>query len=413
MGGRIDHSINSRGGGPYSFVLSGQNHHFIGSLLPPSGESSSYAQPYIYDTENEISNRMSTASRYVGVANLDHNIVEILKECLDKHNCVVKNYRKAGEIIKENVIHDPAIVWEQTKELICEDLLHINHGDKGFQASVRSTGGIILNVASSGIAATLLPSGRTAHSRLVYTVMLIRNIDQAAGMCNGTRLQISQLGKNVIKAKALNGTSIGEEILIHRMDMNPSETKLPFNMTRRQFPIIISFAMTINKSQGQSMTNVFSNNLLFPFLPAWLPGMRGSLPSSAMTDMDMDGSNPFLPHDIITNILIRLPEDDGRVGQVKVYSLSIGSWKDVQFGNLDAVAITSDGFSFNGAIFWIGYKIGLEEDEDEVGWTVSFDLAMEVFALIPMPSSLFSITNTPYPRYLTHMRTSLLCFLTL
>ncbi|KAI9108106.1 hypothetical protein K1719_020979 [Acacia pycnantha] len=91
-------------------------------------------------------------------------------------------------------------------------------------------------------------------------VMLIRNIDQAAGMCNRTRLQISQLGKNVIKAKALNVTSIGEEILIHRMDMNPSETKLPFNMTRRQFPIIISFAMTINKSQGQSMTNVECSN---------------------------------------------------------------------------------------------------------------------------------------------------------
>ncbi|KAI9074206.1 hypothetical protein K1719_043830 [Acacia pycnantha] len=40
------------------------------------------------------------------------------------------------------------------------------------------------------------------------------------------------------------------------MDMNPSESKLPFNMTRRQFPIIISFAMTINKSQGQSMSHV-------------------------------------------------------------------------------------------------------------------------------------------------------------
>ncbi|KAI9112813.1 hypothetical protein K1719_016130 [Acacia pycnantha] len=114
-------------------------------------------------------------------------------------------------------------------------------------ASVRSNGGIILNIASSAIAATLLPSSRTAHSR---------NIDQAAGLCNGTRLQISQLGKNVIKAKALNDTSIGEEILIHRMDMNPSETKLPLNMTRRKFPIIISFAMTINKSQGQSMSNM-------------------------------------------------------------------------------------------------------------------------------------------------------------
>ncbi|KAI9127373.1 hypothetical protein K1719_001932 [Acacia pycnantha] len=95
---------------------------------------------------------------------------------------------------------------------------------------------------------------------------------------------------------------------------------------------------------------------------------------------------------------------DGRVNEVKVYSLSIGSWKDVQFGNLDGVGIiTTNGFSFNGAIFWIGYKIGLEEDEDEVGWIVSFDIAMEVFALIPMPSSLVSVTYTPYPRSRYHL----------
>ncbi|KAI9084814.1 hypothetical protein K1719_033220 [Acacia pycnantha] len=39
-------------------------------------------------------------------------------------------------------------------------------------ASVRSNGGIILNVASSGIAATLLPSSRTAHSREVFQNLL-------------------------------------------------------------------------------------------------------------------------------------------------------------------------------------------------------------------------------------------------
>ena len=86
--------------------------------------------------------------------------------------------------------------------------------------------------------------------------MLIRNIDQAAGLCNGTRLRVTVLGKHFIKAIALNGNSVGEEVLIHRMDMNPSDTRLPFKMNRRQFPVIISFAMTINKSQGQSMSNV-------------------------------------------------------------------------------------------------------------------------------------------------------------
>ena len=47
--------------------------------------------------------------------------------------------------------------------------------------------------------------------------------------------------------------------------MNPSDSKLPFKMNRHQFPIIPSFAMTINKSQGQSMNNVglYLSNSMF------------------------------------------------------------------------------------------------------------------------------------------------------
>ena len=40
------------------------------------------------------------------------------------------------------------------------------------------------------------------------------------------------------------------------MNLNPSENRLPFKMRRRQFPINLSFAMTINKSQGQSLKHV-------------------------------------------------------------------------------------------------------------------------------------------------------------
>ncbi|KAI9125501.1 hypothetical protein K1719_002919 [Acacia pycnantha] len=131
MGGKIDHSINSKGGGPYSFVLSGQNHHLIGSLLPPQGNPPVYAQLYIYDIENEVSNRISIVS-HVGGRHLDQSVVEMLKECLDKHNCVVKHYRNAAEIIKQNVISDVSIrlirssnVTGQSKQYICPQLLSL------------------------------------------------------------------------------------------------------------------------------------------------------------------------------------------------------------------------------------------------------------------------------------------------
>lgn len=87
-------------------------------------------------------------------------------------------------------------------------------------------------------------------------VMLMRNIDQAAGLCNGTRLLVNELGKNVIGATVLTGTNIGERILVPRMNLVPSDPGLPFKFQRRQFPLALCFAMTINKSQGQSLSHV-------------------------------------------------------------------------------------------------------------------------------------------------------------
>lgn len=57
IGGKVVSSINN-GGGPPQFVLSGQNYHRIGSLLPEPGKTPKFAQLYIYDTHNETKNRM-------------------------------------------------------------------------------------------------------------------------------------------------------------------------------------------------------------------------------------------------------------------------------------------------------------------------------------------------------------------
>ncbi|XP_045800265.1 uncharacterized protein LOC123894338 [Trifolium pratense] len=87
-------------------------------------------------------------------------------------------------------------------------------------------------------------------------VMLLRNIDQARGLCNGTRLQVKELGKNIITAVVINEKMDGEVVYIPRMDLIPSDSGLPFKFCRRQFPISLCFAMTINKSQGQSLSKV-------------------------------------------------------------------------------------------------------------------------------------------------------------
>nr|XP_016511338.1 PREDICTED: ATP-dependent DNA helicase PIF1-like [Nicotiana tabacum] len=87
-------------------------------------------------------------------------------------------------------------------------------------------------------------------------VMLLRNIDSSSGLCNGTRLIITRLGNRVIEAKILSGNMTGQKVFIPRMSLTPSDARIPFKFQRRQFPIVVSFAMTINKSQGESLSQV-------------------------------------------------------------------------------------------------------------------------------------------------------------
>ncbi|GJT62991.1 ATP-dependent DNA helicase PIF1-like protein [Tanacetum coccineum] len=86
------------------------------------------------------------------------------------------------------------------------------------------------------------------------SVMLMRNSDQRAGLCNGTTLQVLRTGHNIIEAKIISGGSVGTICAIPRMIICPSDTKMPFKLNRRQFPTQVCFAMTNNKSQGQTLS---------------------------------------------------------------------------------------------------------------------------------------------------------------
>ena len=56
--GKIHFSIND-GSEPPQFILNGQNYHRIRILLPESWHTPKFTQLYIYDTENELTNRIS------------------------------------------------------------------------------------------------------------------------------------------------------------------------------------------------------------------------------------------------------------------------------------------------------------------------------------------------------------------
>jgi len=70
------------------------------------------------------------------------------------------------------------------------------------------------------------------------TIMLLRNLDQTQGLCNGTRLIVTRLAKQVIATKIISGENVGHNVYIPRMSMSPSQSPWPFKLLRRQLILL-------------------------------------------------------------------------------------------------------------------------------------------------------------------------------
>lgn len=88
-------------------------------------------------------------------------------------------------------------------------------------------------------------------------ILLLCNINPAAGLCNGTWLIVRRLMESCIVATIATGAHKGDNVYlpqIHMTTVDAGSSALQFERT--QFPIKPAFAITINKSQGQTLKHV-------------------------------------------------------------------------------------------------------------------------------------------------------------
>jgi hypothetical protein len=96
------------------------------------------------------------------------------------------------------------------------------------------------------------------HLKLGARYMCIRNLDMRRGLINGTMLHLMRIGHRFLQFRILNGPGAGSVEIIMKsvFSLAPEASGLPFTITRRQFPIISAYCLSVHKAQGQSLKHV-------------------------------------------------------------------------------------------------------------------------------------------------------------
>lgn len=150
-------------------------------------------------------------------------------------------------------------------------------------------------------------SGLPSHKlclKVIAIVIFIRNLGSKDGLCNGTRLKVLKLNKHNIKAEIITGDKSGNIVHIPKIHLDTTEnSSLPFILTRKQFPLVLAFAMTITKSQGQRFDTVglYLAKPLFSHGQLYVVLSRCKNPDNLYIQNDLNDSN-FIENIVWTEI---------------------------------------------------------------------------------------------------------------
>jgi hypothetical protein len=147
-----------------------------------------------------------------------------------------------------------------------------------------------------------LPPGELAL-KAGCPLILLRNLAPSQELCNGTRMVLLRMSDRVLETRILGGDHNGETAFIPRISLIPSAktTDFTFVLKRRQFPVRLAFAVTINKAQGQSVK--------FVGLDLQVPAFsHGQLYVALSRSTSSRHIKMLLPHDVSKTTNVIYPE---------------------------------------------------------------------------------------------------------
>jgi len=87
-------------------------------------------------------------------------------------------------------------------------------------------------------------------------IILLHNLGFCEGCCNDMRMRVLRIRRNCMEVTIMGKRFDGKVWLLHTIKFMTSEEELTFILQHTQFPICLCYAMTVNKSQGQSFEHV-------------------------------------------------------------------------------------------------------------------------------------------------------------
>jgi len=185
--------------------------------------------------ENTISSLISTI--YPGINELPHPPDDYFASCT-----ILTSRNDNVDDINEKMLLD--FPGEETEFLSADSIK--GNGENG-------EGELMYPVEySNSINCSGLPLHRL-KLKIGCPVMILRNLNAGEGVCNGSRGIVTRMSNRVLEVRLLTGEHAGKMTFIPQLSITPSPSQVPFEFCRQQFPVKVCFALSINKSQGQSV----------------------------------------------------------------------------------------------------------------------------------------------------------------